>query len=222
MPADDEAEPTLRSAEQWLADRGIERHPLVVRTEPSPDEPAVAEPVAEAPPIAEPALPDNVSDDLARAMAYVRNATASTPMSEGRLHDRLADRDHPEAVITLALEQARKERLVDDVAFAAALVEESVARGHAGSRLRDDLRKRGFSHDLIVETLARAASPDPEAAAFAVARDRAEHLGALAPDTAYRRLVAYLARRGHPEGLARKVARQVLWVEREAQQTAGH
>ncbi|MFT5223991.1 MAG: regulatory protein [Glaciecola sp.] len=248
-----EEELALGSAERWLAERGVERHALIVRRdepqvdlEAEPDLPADTDEQAEEPaPEAateatqgephdaadqdevgldaeRPAPGDGVGDGVIRAMGYIRSATAMTPISEGRLRGKLEKREYPAIVIRLALEQARKERLVDDVAFAAALVDESLAKGHAPRRIREDLYQRGFDRDLIVETMARTESQDPEAAAFAVARDRADSLSGLDPEKAYRRLVAYLARRGHPEGLARKVARQVLWVEREAQASAEH
>lgn len=233
----------MKSAEEWLKQKGVERQPLIVRpepgdlapvdtvvdlTEPRPIESAMVAEAAEderehlaALAAAEPRQHDTLADDVARAVAYIRNATSMTPISEGRLRDKLVKREYPEPVVRLALEQARKERLVDDVAFASALVDESLAKGHAPRRIRDDLFKRGFDKDLVLEVLARTESSDPEAAAFAVARDRADALSSLSPETAYRRLVAYLARRGHPEGLARKVARQVLWVEREQERAAG-
>lgn len=246
----------LKSAEAWLAARGVERQSI--RLQPRPDDQVVvdvtdaaapASTTGATPPVTEPRATEtgrvaeaaaderarladleahepkqgpNLSDDVARAVAYIRNATARTPMSTGRLRRRLAERDTIDQVIDLAIRQAGQEGLVDDRAYGAAIVSEGLAKGHAPTRIRDDLFKRDFDRPLIVELIAQAESPDPEAAAFAVARDRADQLSGLEPEKAYRRLVAYLARRGHAEGLARKVARQVLWVEREGAQTAGH
>ena len=85
-----------------------------------------------------------------------------------------------------------------------------------------DLRKRGLPDDLIAEALAATEREDPEAVAFGVARAKAASYGHLEPETAFRRLVGYLARRGHGEGLARKVAREVVWADREDERTAGH
>jgi hypothetical protein len=41
-------------------------------------------------------------------------------------------------------------------------------------------------------------------------------------ETAYRRVVGYVARRGYPEALARKVAREAVFASRDAQRAAGH
>ncbi len=268
----------MRSAEDWLASRGIERQEIRVRlTEPEPEPaPEVAPaPVTDdddeaefdhgpeidlaagaAPLIPEVgvlrAVPDrptrqihaqeatrvataadlerrreadlevheprqrpSLGDDVSIAMAYIRSATASTPMAEGRLRRRLNERETPGKVIDLALQRARDEGLVDDDAFASALVREWHDKGHAGARIRNDLYTRGFDRQVVERVVAAIESPDPEAAAFAVAKERAESLRALEPEVAFRRLVAHVARRGHGEGLARKVARQVLWTDRE-------
>jgi len=106
--------------------------------------------------------------------------------------------------------------------MAAALVEERRAKGHAPSRIRRDLRARGFGDDLLDALLASAEAEDPEAAAFALAKEKAESLSGVATDTAFRRVAAYVARRGYPEGLARKVAREAVFASRDAERTAGH
>ncbi len=163
-----------------------------------------------------------LEDDVAEAVGYVRRSTASAPQSEGRLRDKLQGRGWPAAVVDQTLERARREGLVDDDAMAAALVEERRAKGHAPSRIRRDLRARGFGDDLLDALLASAEAEDPEAAAFALAKEKAESLSGVATDTAFRRVAAYVARRGYPEGLARKVAREAVFASRDAERTAGH
>lgn len=170
----------------------------------------------------EEARPENLEDAVARAVGFIRRSTSAQPASEGRLRDKLRDRQFRPAVIDIALDQARRERLVDDHALVHALAEERRAKGHAASRIRMDLRKRGLPDDLIDRSLAATEREDPEAVAFGVARAKASSYAHLEPEAAFRRLVGYLARRGHAEGLARKVAREVVYVEREAERTAGH
>lgn len=233
MPADDSG--GFRSAEEWLAQQGVQRDPIRVDTTTLPPAPPAPDPTpsgdtsaegdtgrgasADASPEPE---PEPLEDAVARAVGFVRRSTAMHPASEGRVRDKLADRDTPARVIELALEHARRERLVDDRALTFALAEERRAKGHAATRIRMDLRQKGLPEDLIAEALAGTEREDPEAVAFGVGRDKAPSYAHLEPETAYRRLVAYLARRGHPEGLARKVAREVVYVEREAERTAGH
>ncbi|MEX2550137.1 MAG: RecX family transcriptional regulator [Nitriliruptoraceae bacterium] len=176
---------------------------------------------AEAERQAVPSAEDGLEEDVARAVAFIRRSTSSAPQAEGRIREKLADRDTSERVISLALERARRERLVDDDAMAAALVAEKRAAGHAPARIRRDLRQRGFDDETLDGALADAEREDPEAAAFAVAAERAERLTAVDTETAYRRIVGHVTRRGYPEGLARKVSRQAVFDSRDPQRAAG-
>ena len=231
MAADDTA--GFRSAEDWLAQQGVQRDPIRVDTTTLPPAPPAPDP-APTPPTREAGgdadgsdddeapEPEPLEDAVAKAVGFIRRSTAMHPASEGRLRDKLADRDTRPRVIELAIEQARRERLVDDRALTFALAEERRAKGHAATRIRMDLRNKGLPDDLIAEALAGTEREDPEAVAFGVARAKAPSYAHLEPEAAFRRLVGYLARRGHPEGLARKVAREVVYVDREKERTAGH
>jgi regulatory protein len=163
-----------------------------------------------------------LEDDVAEAAAFVRRSTSNAPQAEARLAAKLRDRGYPDTVVEQALEQCRRSGVVDDVAMAQALVEEGRRKGHAPLRLRTDLRRRELAPDAIQTALASVRDEDPEAAAFALARAKADTLSGAAPETAFRRVVAHLARRGHPEGLARKVAREAVFTAREDERTAGH
>lgn len=160
------------------------------------------------------------SDDVDAALAFVRRSTSNAPQSEGRLRSKLADRGHDAATIELALERARAQRLVDDDALLQALIAERRARGHADVRLRRDLRDRGFGGVQVDEALARWSDPDPAAAAFAVAREQAARHGGVDAETAVRRTVGALVRRGHGEALARKAARDAVYAAREGRASA--
>lgn len=239
-------ETPYRSAEDWLAERGVRRDPM--RVAPPPDNPGdgrtevsareAARLATELPPVppspAEqgPSAEEHVDkvhqatadlgDQVAEALAYARRSTAQAPKSEGRLAEKLAARDYPRVVIELTLEKCREQGLVDDEAMAAAFVDERRRKGHAPFRIRVDLGKRGFPDELIDRVLARFQGQDPEAQALDVATRKASGLRHLEAETAFRRTVAYVARRGYTEGIARKVAREAVYVAREAERTAGH
>lgn len=225
--------PPFRDAERWLAERGIAREPISVPATDDAADPGVA-PVGvnEArdaarqssadQPTSAPASeqPAGLEDEVARALAFVRRSAGASPQAEGRLRSKLEDRQVPAAAIEAALERGRREGLVADAALAAALVEEWQAAGHAPARQRRDLRERGFGDELIEEVLAPSAALDQEAAAFAIAQERAARLTGLPAETAMRRVVGFVARRGYPEGLARKVAREAVFATREEQRTS--
>ncbi len=240
----------FRDAEAWLAARGIDREPIHLQpaaaAEDADDQgsawkPAVGDPgevrpreavqlaqqsAADAALVAgeraaAPTAESGLEDEVARAVAFVRRSAAAAPQAEGRLREKLSDRGHPSAVVDLALIQARRERLVDDAAMVAALVEEKRRAGHAPARIRRDLRARGFEDAELDPALAAAESEDQEAAAFAVAAERAARLSAVPVDTAFRRVAAHVARRGYPDGLARKVARAAVFASRDQADSAG-
>lgn len=219
----------FRDAEAWLARQGVRREPL--RVEPAaPAAPTEShEPAAAAAP-APPAPPAdregadgdegdrggaNLEDEVRRAVATAQRLTAAAPHSEARLRAKLAERSLPEVVLDLALERCRRLGIVDDPALAAALTDEGRRKGHAPARIRQDLERRGLASAAVDAALADVEYEDQEVAAFAVAQRRAASLAGLDGETAFRRLVGQLARRGYPEALCRKVARDVLWTDRE-------
>jgi regulatory protein len=229
----------FRDAEAWLAAQGVERDPLRVAPPPTPEDGRPDVSAREAarlateapapPPTAEPepavdgpgGQPD-LQDQVARAVAYARRATAQAPASEQRLRDKLAARDHPAVVIRLALERCRDEGIVDDEAYARAFAEERRSKGHAPFRIRVDLGKRGFPDELVDRVLARFEAEDPEAQALELATRKARSLQHVEAETAFRRTVGYVARRGYTEGIARKVAREAVFTARDDERTAGH
>lgn len=163
-----------------------------------------------------------LEDDVAEAVAFIRRSTSMAPQSEGRLRDKLAERGTAAPVIAQAMERARRERLVDDAAMAAALVEERRRKGHAPAKIRRDLRERGFDDATIDAALGNTEGQDLEAAAYAVAAEKAARTTGVEAEAAFRRVAAFVVRRGYPEGLARKVAREAVFTARDEQRAAGH
>lgn len=239
--------PRFRDAEAWLARRGVPRRPVTDAADGTPPTAAVglrevARIVAEVPapptgvapgsarhPDVGSGSPDEVTgidrpsdlgDRIGQAMAYVRRATATTPLSESRVRRGLEQRGFPPVVVEAVLERARHERAVDDDAYAAAFTEERRRQGHAPLRIRRDLERRGFAAETIDRALAPFVDEDAEAQALAVARSRAERDAALPAEKAFRRLAGFLARRGYTDAVARKVAREVVFDVRERQRTA--
>lgn len=205
----------VRSAEDWLEERGVLPEAVTADTgdglRPEPD---VDVGTPEAPPTS------TLEDDVAVAMGFLRRSANTAPQSEGRLRDKLVARGSSSKVIELALARARRARLVDDDALAAALVAERRGRGHAPARIRRDLRERGFTDDVLEIALGPAQAEDLDAAAFAVALDKASRNTAVPADTAFRRVAAHVQRRGYPDGLARKVAREAVFSTREDERNA--
>ena len=101
--------------------------------------------------------------------------------------------------------------LVDDQRFATELVRDRAHRRLAGTRaIRAALREKGVGAEEAEAAVAEVAG-DEEERASRLAESRARRLvtGAT-PETAFRRLVGLLQRRGYAPGLAREVATQAL------------
>ncbi len=218
---------TFKDAEAFLEELGVERRPLVVEL-PEAEEGGRSsqDGAADVPGVdtdeVSAGTPPPLDEAVSEAIATVRRITAGAPASEGRVRRKLQQREYPAPVVDAAMERARRERLVDDDAMAAALVAEWRAKGHAPTRLRADLRKREFDEEVVERAVAVAEDDEPLAAAFAIAKDRAVKMRHVDAETAFRRIMGYLARRGHSEAVSRKAARDAVFDDRERERTAGH
>lgn len=157
------------------------------------------------------------TEAVGAAVAFVLRSTKARPQTAAELRAKLHDRDYPCDVVEAAIERATVLGAVDDVAFAKAWVNDrGLGRGYSVSRLRQELARRCVPQAVIDDALTRLDDRNDLAVATGLARDRAQRMStALDPETVARRLVGFLARRGYPEALARRVAIQVSGLDRE-------
>ncbi|HSJ43476.1 MAG TPA: regulatory protein RecX [Euzebyales bacterium] len=151
------------------------------------------------------------------AVAFVLRATRAWPQTAAELRAKLSGRGHEATVIDAALTRGAELGAVDDAAFARAWVaDRGMIRGYSVARLRQELRRRQVPQPLIDDALAQLEDRDDIAVATELARTRAQRLPAtLAPEAVARRLLGFLARRGYPEALARRVAIDVSGLDRQ-------
>lgn len=156
-------------------------------------------------------------DAVGKAFAFVLRSTANRPQSEAELATKLRGREFDEEVVDATLARARAVGAVDDAAFARAWVEDrGHRRGYGLRRLRQELARRGVPDDVAESALAGLEARDELAVATDLARRRAQQLPAsLQPEAVARRLVGFLARRGYPEGLARRAALTASGLDRD-------
>jgi len=103
--------------------------------------------------------------------------------------------------------------LLDDERFAAGLAEHAVTVRLAGRRaIARSLYARGVARDTVERAVA-AVGDDEEERVRELARSRAARLSGLEPQAAYRRLVAFLVRRGYRGEAARGAAREALGID---------
>lgn len=150
------------------------------------------------------------------AVAFILRSTRQRPQTRAELAAKLTARQVAPPAREAALTRAEELGAVDDDAFARAWVEDrGRGRGYGIPRLRRELDRRGVPAHVREQALERLADRDPLAVATELAQRRAAQLpGTLAPQVVARRLVAYLARRGYDESLARRVAISVSGLDR--------
>ena len=154
--------------------------------------------------------------DVEAAVAFLLRSTRARPQTEAEMRAKLLERGWHLETVGAALTRGRQLGALDDRAFARAwVVDRGLGRGYGSSRLRRELTRRQVPDDLIDEAMVAVEDRDEEAVALELATQRAARLpGDLDPERVAARLVGFLARRGYPEGLARRVALRASGLDR--------
>ena len=160
---------------------------------------------------------DAPSDPLAQALERGRRSLSRAPMSSARLRARLTKAGVDDETADEAVRLLTESAWLDDLAYAKALAAEWQAKGHAPARIRVDLQRREVSDEVIEQVVGDGYDDVNEAAAFEIALSRARRMEHHDREAAFRRIVGYLVRRGHPDATARKAARHAVfsaWEDR--------
>lgn len=152
------------------------------------------------------------TEEVARAIA-LRQLTSSA-RSRAQLAEAMAKKDIPDEVAARVLDRFVEVGLIDDAEYAAMLVRTRHAeRGLARRALAQELNRKGIDQETAALALAQIGPEDEHAAALDLVRRRAGATRGKPVDLRTRRLVAMLARKGHPPGLAFTIVAQVLAEE---------
>lgn len=150
--------------------------------------------------------------DVAReraSEALVRKLRAR-PMSVSEARQVLREHDLPSNEIDDVIDEFLHRGYLDDRTLADALVTAGVERkGQGRVALSRALSQRGIPRDVVDEALASLPDDDAERA-LEFARTKARSMSRLEPDTALRRLLGQLARRGYGGSVATNAARTAL------------
>ncbi len=147
--------------------------------------------------------------EFARRIAL--NLLETRARSEAELRRAMARKDVPEEIAEELLSRLTAVGLVDDEAFAVALVNTrtKVAR-RGGSRIRQELREKGVPDDVAAGALAQVAPEDELEAAVTFAAKKLRSMSGLDDAVAKRRLYGALARRGFGPDVVRRVVEDAL------------
>ncbi len=145
-----------------------------------------------------------------RAETRLARALAARGLSEREARDRLRRDGVEQNDVEEIIERLMAVGALDDRVLAEQIVYQSVTRKNHGRRaVAQTLSKRGISRDEI--DIALEALPDDDyERALEFAQGKAPSLARLDRDTALRRLIGQLSRRGYGGSLAMSVAKQAL------------
>ena len=148
------------------------------------------------------------------AGAVALRQLAMAPRSRAQLAEKMAAKDVPGPVADTVLDRLEEVGLVDDAAFAGALVRtRQRSRGLARRALAQELRTKGVDDDTAAEALAEVTDASEEAAAREVLRRPLAATRGMDQARRQRRLTGALARRGYSAGLAFRLVREALDLE---------
>ncbi len=147
--------------------------------------------------------------EFARRIAL--NLLQTRARSEAELHKALARKGVPEGIAEELLERLGSVGLVDDDAFAVALVNTRTTVARRGrARIRQELREKGIGDDVAVAALSQVDPEDELAVARAFAAKKLRSMTGLDQTVARRRLYGALARRGFGPDMVRRVVADTL------------
>ena len=157
------------------------------------------------------------ADPVEVAKQIVLRQLGVSAKSRHQLAQVLARRAVPESAAETALDRFTELGYIDDAVFARSWVDSRQrSRGLAGSALRRELREKGIDPEIIDAVLLECVDADAERIAAAELVDKKlRSMRGVDADTATRRLVSMLARKGYSPGLAYSVVCEQLAASRE-------
>lgn len=132
-------------------------------------------------------------------------------MSRGEVVELLNRREIDPLVAAAEVERLERVGLIDDAALALTLADRLAERRKlGGAALRAELQRRKLDAVAIEAALATREGDDETELLAGLVDDRLRRMGQLDRDTAERRLLGYLARKGHGGSAARDAVRTAL------------
>lgn len=140
---------------------------------------------------------------------------AARPRASWELLQRLRAKGFNPSIAAEAVGRLEEAGLLDDVAFAQHYARSRSEKGHGPSRILSDLLSRGVSREVAERAIMEAGVEEDDLLARAeeLARKRARQLGDLPERVKVRRIVGFLARRGHGGGAVVEMVRRVVGEE---------
>lgn len=147
--------------------------------------------------------------DIARTI--VLRQLAAAPRSRKQLADKLRERGCADDVASAVLDRLEQVGLVDDGAYASALVRSQQSkRGLARRAIARELRRKGVDDEVIRDQLDAIDDESERDRARALADKKLRSMHGLDATVQARRLAGMLARKGYSSSIAWSVIREVI------------
>ncbi|MDO4258701.1 MAG: regulatory protein RecX [Actinomycetaceae bacterium] len=131
--------------------------------------------------------------------------------SRAQLHTAITSRGFSSDIADEVLERLARVGLVDDAAYAGALVRDRFrGSGKVGRALLEDLRRRGIGEEDIRTAMDSIDPEDEVQRARELVESKRRAMAGVPRDVAWRRLSGALARKGYSSGVAMRVIRDAL------------
>ena len=148
------------------------------------------------------------------AYSHALDALSRRDRSTVELQRWLKEREHDPAEIELAIERLTASGLLDDVRYAMSFARSRLLdRKLSKRRVLGELSRRGVARGVAAEAVKAVMEEegiDEEAGIALVAARKYRSLAKLDPQTAYRRLVGCLARRGYDGDVVRRAVSRLI------------
>lgn len=139
----------------------------------------------------------NIQEKLEKARAYAFLLLKFRLRSERELSQRLKRKQFDQKTIAKTITFLKEKKFIDDKLFAQEWVNSRIKRPLGLRRLRQELKLKGISEDIIEYQLNKIKKDYPEKEIVSeIARTKLKKLTGIDPEKAKRRTFAYLFRRG--------------------------
>lgn len=158
--------------------------------------------------------PSETGPSEAEAKDICLRLLTARPRTRAELHEAMLRKNVAEDMAERVLARLEKAKLVDDAEFAETWVRSRHAQSGLASRaLVAELRRKGVDDEIAAEAASDVRGEQEEQRARELVRKKLRSsavTGGEQDRAAVRRLVAMLARKGYPQGLAYRVVRDEL------------
>jgi len=123
--------------------------------------------------------------------------------SENELFQRLKRKQIPEETIKEVISFLKEKRFIDDNVFTKAWLNSRLKRPLGLRRIKQELRQKGVDKEIIEQEAAKLKDYSEAEIVLDLAKKRLNRLKGVEPDSAKRRLYAFLLRRGFSPGVVK-------------------